>query len=67
MALCLNKRRKPHAVISEMPRLAKKAPGELAIAGEEFCAQLHVPVLGDFLGFREAFFFRADAPVLAAR
>ena len=34
-------------------------------SGAEFSAQLQVPVLGDRLGFREAFFFGADALVLA--
>lgn len=39
----------------------------LALISRErsFSAQLQVPVLGDLLGFREAFFFGADAPILA--
>jgi len=36
----------------------------LDFSGAEFSAQLQVPVLGDLLGSREAFFL-ADAPVLA--
>ena len=34
-------------------------------SGAENSAQLQVPVLGDFLSVREAFFLGADAPVLA--
>jgi len=35
------------------------------LSGAEFSPQLQVPVLGDLLGFREAFFLGADAPILA--
>src|SRR6516165_10218017 len=35
--------------------------------GEEFSAQLLKPVLDEFLGFREALFHAADAPVFALR
>jgi len=34
-------------------------------SGAEFSAQLQIPVLSDLLGFREAFFLGADAPILA--
>ena len=33
----------------------------------EFSAELQIPVLGDFLGFREAPFLGADTPVLAGK
>ena len=34
-------------------------------SGAEFSAKLQVPVLGDPLGFRGAFFLGADVPVFA--
>jgi hypothetical protein len=41
-----------------------KALFALDFSGAEFSAQLQIPVLGDLLGFREALFLGADAPVL---
>src|SRR5207245_6045899 len=38
----------------------------LYFTGAEFSAELQVPILGDLLGFREAVFFRAGAPVFSA-
>jgi hypothetical protein len=35
-------------------------------SGAEFSAKLQIPVLGDLLGFREAFILGADAPVFAS-
>ena len=37
----------------------------LDFSGAEFSAQLQLPVLGDLLGLREAFFLGADPPILA--
>ena len=33
----------------------------------EFSAELQIPVLGEFLGFRQALFLGADAPVLTGK
>ena len=52
-------------VVQVMCRDFAKGLFAFDFSGAKFSALLQVPVLGDFLGFREAFFLGADAPVLA--